>query len=405
MKVRIPKRFKKRIYLLLVPLLILVIFEVSILLNNRPAGRVASEKFNTSICHNQANNSAKLSCWQDLMDQTLNIQGLGTAFDLMGKLFQTEPVFAGECHSFAHTLGTKAYQLFADSKDVNVSPKSAYCGYGFYHGFMETLLQKTGDMNQARSFCDYAGKKLAPFISDAAGACYHGIGHGTVDGSDPRAWGDTEEMVRPALELCEKVSNDENPPTRYGKLFRCASGAFNALEILMDSSQYKLSPDTKDPFSICRKQPDKYREACYTQMVVSAIQVFENDHEKIAALIETIPEDDYAIPTLQSLVVERSRLDTSGYADTITFCRKLSSRFREGCITAYGEGFLKYGPPQKEYVKAVDFCSSALLTEEEKLSCFERILSILRNFYTVQKANEICLSVEAKYRGRDCKYI
>ena len=99
-------------------------------------------------------------------------------------------------------------------------------------------------MAPARAFCDYADKKLKFFIADAGGACLHGIGHGSVDDvPDQALWGNPQGIVKPALGLCERVAQNQD------ELFRCASGAFNALEILSDSGKYGLSADQKDPFS------------------------------------------------------------------------------------------------------------------------------------------------------------
>lgn len=364
---------------------------------------VVNEKRSQANDCSKVTGSQKVACFENLMDTTLKNQGLSQTFETLATLYQTDPDFASNCHDFAHKLGYKAYELFSQHKDFNLSSKSSYCGYGFYHGFMESLLQTTGDMNEARSFCEYADSKLAKTTSDAGGACYHGIGHGAVDGSDPRFWGDAEKMVQPALTLCEKVSNDENPPPRYGKLFRCSSGAFNGLEILVDASKYNLSPNKEDPFGSCRIQPNKYKEACYTQFVVSAMQVTKGDFTKTANIISTIPEDNYAIPTMQSLVVERARGNFE-YSQNLDFCRGLADRFKLPCVTSLAEGLMKYGPPQKEYEGAIKFCRFNLLNEEERIECFQRVLSLLRIWYTADKSEQICQSVDKKYWWNSCQY-
>lgn len=349
-------------------------------------------------------NAKRQQCYEDLIDNTLNKKGLGEAFEIFDILFRDDPVFAADCHSYSHKLGEKAYHLFAQNKEFQLTPKTSYCGYGFYHGFMETFLLSGRDMEEAHKFCEFADAQLRKLSSDAGGACYHGIGHGTVDGSDPRAWGNPQAMIQPSLDLCEKISNDENPPPQYGKLFRCVSGAFNALEILSTSNQYKLSLNREDPFWICRNQPDRYKEACYSQFVVALMAVTNNDFNKSAKTIGTIHEDAYALPALQALVVELVRLGKTDYQDTINYCRNLKSRFHLICVSSFGEGFLKYGPPEEEYVEALKFCNSPLLRGEEKSICFERVLSLLRQWYTVEKSREICLSVDERYSWRNCQY-
>lgn len=390
--------------LLLILLIVVVLFETIILSSNKTLTKERLSSVNYDKCKEITNSSKKKQCWESLMEETLQKKGLDQAFALMDNLFQTEPNFAANCHDFAHLLGQKAYALFSSHQNFNLSPKSSYCGYGFYHGFMETLLHKTTDMDQARKFCEYADQQLNKTTSDSGGACYHGIGHGTVDGSDPRFWGDTQGMIKPSLELCEKVSSDENPPPQHGKLYRCVSGAFNALEILSTSKQYRLSLKEDDPFWICKLQPERYKEACYTQFVVGVMSITKRDFVESAKIINTIVDNNYALPALQALVVERVHDGKTDYLETINFCRNLPNRFHLICITAFGDGFLKYGPPQSEYIRAVDFCSSSLLSEAEQQACFDRVLAILRIWYTAEKSQQICQSVDKKYQHNNCRY-
>lgn len=334
------------------------------------------------------------------MDQTLEEDGLDKAFVLMDHLFQTEPEFVAGCHGFAHLLGEATYDRFSTRQEFTPSPKTSYCGYGFYHGFMEKLLHETGDLTLARNFCKLAGEKLKEQTQDAQGACYHGIGHGAVeDVTDPKLFGNPQTIIEPSLDLCEKVSDNQD------KLFRCTTGVFNALEIVTSQGKYNLSLNKDDPLEICRTQPDKYKRACYTQMVIAVMNVAGNDFEESAKVLDTIPEDNWALESLSGLVVERVRLEKTNYQETINFCRRLGDRFHLACIRGFGEGFLKYGPPQTEYLKAVDFCASSLLTDEESGVCFGRILPILRIWYTVEKAQQICKLVNPKYQWHNCQYI
>lgn len=349
-------------------------------------------------CLVNKDNGQRLQCWEDLIDSVLNKEGLDQAFILVGDLFEKDRQFASNCHSFAHKTGEFAYDLYSGNKQFSLTAKTSYCGYGFYHGFMEKLLNTTDDLDQARSFCEFADAQLAKKTIDAKGACYHGIGHGAVDGEDPRSRGNAIDTVNPGLQLCEKVSVSRD------QLFRCTSGAFNALEILMSQGQSGLGLNGKDPFWICRFQPEKYKRPCYTQMVVAAKNVAHQDFIKTAEFIDTIVEDDFAIETLEALAVEKVNSPNRDYSEMIGFCRGLKQRFKLPCIKAYGEGFLKYGPPQTEYIEAIKFCSSELLSESEHKICFGRALSLLRNLYTVGKSEEICNTVEEKYRWNKCVY-
>ncbi len=350
-------------------------------------------------CDDRRDTAENLQCWQGVVREQLEAGNLDGAFAALDAFTQKNPTQLGSCHGMVHEIGEQAFKLFNQKKDFALSPKTSYCGYGFYHGFMETLLHETDDIGQARAFCDYADAKLKSFIADAGGACIHGIGHGAVDDTpNPSVWGDAQKIVSPALALCERVARGSD------EVFRCASGAFNALEIISDEGRYKLSANTQDPFWICREQPEKYKRSCYTQFLVSAMNVAHNDFSKTATFIDTIKEDAYAKETLAGVAVERARLPDADYGETVSWCRSLASRFHISCITGFAEGFLKYGPPEFEYIKAKEFCSSSLLSGEERAPCFERILSILRNFYPVAKSREICASVERQYQLNNCEY-
>ena len=363
----------------------------------------AAERNNPALpdrsCMEYADLGERLWCWQRLIQEKLRVKDLDGAFATLDAFTKQNPSELGSCHGLTHELGKQAYLLFNEQKDFALSPKTSYCGYGFYHGFMETLVHTTNDMAQARAFCQYADARLKYFIADAGSACFHGIGHGSVDDTpDPALWGDARAILAPALRLCERVSSDQY------QLFRCASGAFNALEIISDQGRYNLSPNQKDPFWICRNQPEKYRRACYTQFLVAAMLVAHNDFVATAKFINTIREDVYAAETLAGLAVERVRLQKTDHGETIAACRSLPGRFRISCITGFAEGFLKYGPPETEYVAATQFCASPLLSPEERRPCFDRVLSILRNFYTVEKSQKICLSVDKQYQWNNCQY-
>eukprot|EP00923_Selenidium_pygospionis_P025169 GHVN01044337.1.p4 GENE.GHVN01044337.1~~GHVN01044337.1.p4 ORF type:complete len:101 (+),score=5.81 GHVN01044337.1:571-873(+) len=97
------------------------------------------------------------------------------------------------------------------------------CGYGFYHGFMETLLLTSGDVEEARAFCRYADEQLRGQASAASTACYHGTGHGAVDGGDTRAWGDVDAIMEPGFALCDQVAETE---------FHCTSVTLGYLTLL-----------------------------------------------------------------------------------------------------------------------------------------------------------------------------
>lgn len=350
--------------------------------------------------------SQKIQCWQKELNTILVDKGLPATFDRLAELYSREPLFASECHGFAHETGKFAYQKFSEEENFELNSKTSYCGYGFYHGFMESLLQATGDVKKAEDFCKYVGEKLADETTDGEGACYHGIGHGAVDGSDERSWGDPQAMIEPGLKLCELVSRGDE--SKYGKLYRCVTGAYNAIEILSHDPKYKLEKFEKDPFSLCPTQKEEYKEGCYTNMLPAILILTKNDLLKSQKYIDGIKEVGYETrkPVTSGLWVEFVRMNLSGIDKNITnginMCRQITEPLKLSCFYGLAEGFMKYGDPKDAYSKGLSFCAMQNLDEEERDICYNSILTRLRVWYSVEKSSQICQSVPTSYQ-KYCK--
>jgi len=329
-------------------------------------------------------------CWEELISTTLQIKGVETALDI---LYDNQAYFANNCHDLAHTIGESAYRVFSQGKAMVLTPKTYYCGYGFYHGFMETLMQTTGSVEQAREFCAYAEKQLAGQTGDAGGSCYHGIGHGTVDGGDPRSWGDAKAVIAPGLEICERVGSTDT------QIDRCASGVFNSLAIAYNSSSYGFSLPRENPYGICEEQVRHYfKKPCYEEMNTTVIRL-GNSFAQSARYVEDIADDVYANHAIESLASYAVFSHPSRNNEDIIFdCRSLQQRLRFACIRGFAGGLVEHAAPESEYVESLAFCSSSVLTQEEHHKCFNRLVFYLGILYPPEKLRKICETIEEQYR-------
>ena len=330
-------------------------------------------------------------CLEELISTTLQIKGVEAALDI---LHNNQAHFANNCHDLAHTIGESAYRVFSQGKAMVLTPKTYYCGYGFYHGFMETLVQTTGSPEQARAFCEYADRQLAGETGDAGGSCYHGIGHGTVDGGDPRHFGDAKAVIAPGLEICERVGSTDT------QIDRCASGVFNSLAIAYNNSSYGFSLPRENPYGICEEQVKHYfKKPCYEEMNTTVIRLGDSFVES-ARFVEEIADDVYANYAIESLAGYAVFFHSSrnNLEDSALDCRSLQERLRLACIRGFGAGLAEHALPESEHVASLAFCSLRILTDEERQTCFGRLVPYLRVLYTREKFQEICQSLEEDYR-------
>ncbi len=335
----------------------------------------------------------RAQCWDTNIDSIIESKGLEGTFNMISDSYNNDPDFKYYCHGLVHKLGEKAYYLFSEHKNFTLPEKVSYCSFGFYHGFMQTLLHETNDLSVARDFCNYAYDKMKNVSADTLGKCYHGIGHGAVD--DDNDWPNERSVVMPALALCEKVA--PNPQM----LNRCGSGVFNAMAIAYN--QGKLRKNESDPLFYCRSLEKDYAKlTCYEEMNTYLMAISNSDFLKAIKFVEAIKEDEYAISTMRSLsdVNGQSGWDLADYSKQVKVCQSLQKRLVTPCIEGYIEGLIEVGTPDLEYTKPLAFCANPLLTEEQKIACYNNLIWQESNIYPAEKQKYICSQIDVKYNKK-----
>ncbi len=296
----------------------------------------------------------KQKCLETLILSEARKSGVSRAFDVLAEIYPRDTEFALYCHGNTHQLGELAFESFEKGEDAAISTRTAYCGFGFYHGFLEKLVYTKGNLTEARDFCEYVDEKLRGSGEGSSLACYHGIGHGVVDGTDPSRWGDAEKYIEPGLALCAKVSDVEEENER------CASGVFNALAIALHTGAHGFSPDLKDPYGICRKQQVSYaRKSCYDQMnsyIVETTQTFAEALKAVASNAEPALVN-VAISGVAGYTAQGALGSGKPLTEYLAACDALVSSLRDACAEGFGSGLVEFGDPNKEYVKAIEVCA------------------------------------------------
>lgn len=344
-------------------------------------------------CQDIPETVSKYQCWEELLELILKEKGIKDAFLVFDDLYRTERQFASGCHGYAHRLGEITYQLLIKGQDFDFPPQTAYCGYGFYHGLTELLIQTKGP-KEAGKLCDSKKSEITQVLYDA---CYHGIGHGALSQTaQSDVWGNPQEMVNSALNLCQEATNDSIQKSR------CASGAFMELGNNFSEGKLQLTSLRNDPLSICRQQQDFGKMDCYTQMNGVLNSVAGGRLKESAKFVEAIDEDKYAIEAIITLAAPTIDITNPDYTDDIQVCRNLQKRLHLPCIKGLVLGFMLRGQPGIEYEQAIKFCKLSTFSEDERESCNELLLRHSSEMYSKDTMKIICSQVESQHKQFYC---
>lgn len=340
-------------------------------------------------------------CYLESIEDILKKEGLSAAFDMLAVAYEADPIFAKECHGNTHELGKAGYELFHINGTIELSDKASYCGFGFYHGFIEALIAETNDLSGARAFCRWAGENAQGSKSYAEGACYHGIGHGVVDGSDPHLWGDPATIISEGLALCRSVAKEES------WLHRCYTGAFNSVALMYRDPKYKLDVGG-DPYALCRTKgyDSMVARACVGQMDTLVAFITESDFTKGIAYARKV-ESEYrfdAIRQVASIIFLRYRdKGEDEIAQTISVgCGSIPEQERVACIDGIIDGTIEHGTPGEQHLQALSICRIIASTGIPNESCFERIALNLQSRFTGEEKIRLCDRVREDYPAAQC---
>ncbi len=341
-----------------------------------------------------------LSCWAAEIETVLSQKGFDAAFARFDELYSRDAVFVANCHDMTHLIGEAAYRQFVETGKGITSDKTALCGYGFFHGFIETMLQTQESYDTAVRFCAEIQAELSKTIAspNAIYACYHGIGHGTFDALPQRIWGNDREMVRQALATCREVTVGKDEILYK----QCATGVFNSLANAYSVQLYTLQYDTQDPDKICREQENEMlQRACYAEVMLGYLRVYfptlspDELIQKVTALTHPVGGP----MTMFTLVATSMNTDVQSMDFTAwkQRCLSVPENFRSACVEGVAEGLIGWGKPGSEYIQALQWCSTVAKTTQRAV-CYEYVLPRLDTLYSREKTAEICSTVPEDVR-------
>lgn len=314
---------------------------------------VVGDQQSLAECLKNVGGTTRSQCWAADLAALLSTNGLEAAFKEVQTLYTADPEFRKSCHDVMHLVGAAAYDEFVHNGIVIDSPGVSYCGFGFFHGFIETMLLAEGPRAYADvvSYCQTLGKQTG----GAIGACYHGIGHAVLDMMESEIWGDGEAMAKRGVDTCERILTGE-----YEQV-RCASGVYNALSIAYGSKLYKLAFPMAGPIPVCAKQAPQYQAFCFMEMGNAFIRDHPWNREQSLAFIRQVPDQKARAAVMRGYAdtdVKRTidSVDLSGLAQMCSLQKEQT--IAEGCVQGILTGLLVSGEPGKEYALISTFCNA-----------------------------------------------
>ena len=332
-------------------------------------------------------------CFDEEVRRIVREEGIDSAYTFFQDAFESGNL-PRSCHWTAHQIGEEAYELFKHGKSVPITYATSYCGYGFFHGFLETLLREDPDTERVLDFCNEVEQQLGEM---GLQNCYHGIGHGfTEDPPDPRVEGDFEAMVKPGIEMCEFLFGNS-----LRDLSLCLSGVFTVPAGFAAENKHGLSLDKNNHFSFCQTQPYQYHKACYGEFAPKLDVITNWNIKVLPKYLERITDQhtkNLVVWVVPSVMMSRDILNND-HSEYIYGCREsFEGELRDICFGGTILGFFIHGKPEEQYKGALDFCKSPEFTEDERGLCYKEVFVQTYQRHEDDEYRTICNSVDSEYR-------
>lgn len=294
------------------------------------------------------------------MEAVLAQEGLPAALADSKRIYTLHPGAGEVCHLLTHYIGAAAYAAFAETQELSLSPDLDLCGYGFYHGFTERMLDVEGTAARVEEFCKKIEERLG---EKSSSSCYHGIGHGAVNAHDPKLWGEDLKVIGRGLDLCAASLKES------GARQECYTGVFSGLATFYTTGEYGMTIRPEDPMWVCRAVSEQYRLPCYGSMPIALSKITENDFSKIVGFAEGLP-DRYGkeMVTYAAGVSIYSNLKKTDLESLVKSCREAVAHLTESCLAGVFASIR-----ESATASSADVCGSALLREDERNVCLNGI--------------------------------
>lgn len=357
-------------------------------------------------CHAEKDNVQQVECIFRVISKEMRKHGVGAAMETFSAAYRDFPSFiAVSCHVHAHRVGDMAYyDVYAGTKSLaslDFPQSTTACGYGFYHGFLEHLIQNHPDPAFVTSTCEYLTDRLGKDMRDIERICYHGSGHGFLLAeaahADKSEWGNINAFTEKPIALCGSLTKANATDKE-----ECVEGIFNVLAEWMWLKQYGFVEKKETLFSNCIGVPEAAQKACYYEMAQKIPGYTNNNPMEVQTFISQIANKKYRDMAFQvgvAGIISSVLTEGSAYIHVSTLCDGLDDTHYSSCVDSVIAGLYEHGEPQEEYKKALVFCSEDPIAAHHKLDfCYQTVALRMPRFYSPRQIVGICKEFPLPYQ-------
>ena len=344
----------------------------------------------------------RTACETNAVLAETRVLGLKAGFELLRKFYDKDPLLRPDCHAVAMDIGRETYKAFPDYRKLIFTSESAWCNYGFYQEYPNVLLLKTGNIEEARAFCEYAADKVGDSVPGLRAECFRGIGR-ALPYLRPADQGDVRKMASFAVGTCKQAAP-------VGEEYvSCLSGSFNQLGRSKSIAEQYLAIKSADPLWLCGEQTDRQAAIqCYGNfkwVVVNALTLgdFKTMLQHFTSTYPAAHEASIR-SVIWTLAYEEARKNVSKEslsAEAAEDCTSLPLSSQNDCISGFSVGIAKHGTPNTQHLALISFCKVMAQGMHEVACPSQQAIEYLRGFYTPAHFQEACKLMKSEL-GIEC---
>ena len=290
-----------------------------------------------------AHKANDFSCYQERYQNLVYNSGVEAAFAYLKDDFTKEQVVKESCHELTHVIGRAAAELYGGDVDSTYGRGDDFCGSGYYHGAMQTIVANIGAdkiLDEVDNICADPREQQEQSLNHRN--CAHGMGHGFM--------GLYQNELFESLEACDALSEEWERE-------QCSGGVFmeNVIDEDNPSNPSKYLKADR-PFYPCTEVKTEYKSPCYVRQTNYVLKKQGEDFAEVFDLCGKVEEDfrEICYVGLGNNAVIRSTGDDTAEGDQADDGARADDRDQadDGAHTDFIRGVCKLG----QNTEAVEKC-------------------------------------------------